>query len=77
MSDKTESEEVEEQNADGVIDDTVEIDVEHLIEDLERADERGASERDQPARRRVEEHMERKRAEKELDDLYDFDADPD
>ena len=76
MSDKTESEEVEEQNADGVIDDTVEIDVEHLIEDLEEKDQRDA-EPDQPAWRRVEEYVERKRAEQEIDDLYDFDADLD
>ncbi len=76
MSDKTKSEEVEEQNADGVIDDTVEIDVEHLIEDLEEKDQRDA-EPDQPAWRRVEEYVERKRAEKEIDDLYDFDADLD
>ena len=79
MSESTESEEITEEGvAEAALDDTVEIDVDHLIDDLEKSGGNGnARQEDQPAWRRVEDYIERKRAEKELNDLYDFDIDLD
>ena len=74
MSEKTESDKADDEEAEGLVDDTVEIDVEHLIDDLESSNKKDKPAA-QPAWRRVEDYMDRKRDEQELDDLYDVDSD--
>jgi hypothetical protein len=72
MSEKTESEEYEEDDAEEAVEDSDDLDVDHLIKDLETLKRRGPKVSD-PAWRRLERYMEEKRTSELLSDFDDYD----
>lgn len=72
MSEKTESEEFEEDDAEEAVEDSDDLDVDHLIKDLESLKRRGPKITD-PAWRRLERYMEEKRTSEQLSDFDDYD----
>jgi hypothetical protein len=72
MSEKTESEEFEEDDAEEAVEDSEDLDVDHLIKDLETLKRRGPKVSD-PAWRRLERYMEEKRTSELLSDFDDYD----
>jgi hypothetical protein len=73
MSEKTESEEYEEDDAEEAAEDTGDdLDVDHLIKDLETLKRRGPKISD-PAWRRLERYMEEKHTSELLSDFDDYD----
>lgn len=71
MSEKTESDEYDEEEADEAVEDA-DLDVDHLIKDLESMKRRGPKVSD-PAWRRLERYMEEKRTSEQLSDFDDYD----
>jgi hypothetical protein len=78
MSEKSESEEFEEDDAEEAVEEPGDdLDVDHLIKDLESLKRRGPKMSD-PAWRRLERYMEEKRTSELLSDFDDYDiGDPD
>jgi len=72
MSEKSESEEFEEDDAEEAVEDSDDLDVDHLIKDLETLKRRGPKVSD-PAWRRLERYMEEKRTSELLSDFDDYD----
>lgn len=72
MTEKTESEEFEEDDAEEAVEDSDDLDVDHLIKDLESLKRRGPKITD-PAWRRLERYMEEKRTSELLSDFDDYD----
>ena len=72
MSEKPESSEFDEDEADGSVD-SDDPDLEHLIKDLESQKRRGGPKPGEPAWRRLEKYMERKRTAELLSDFDDYD----
>jgi hypothetical protein len=72
MSEKSESEEFEEDDAEEAVEDSEDLDVDHLIKDLETLKRRGPKVSD-PAWRRLERYMEEKRTSELLSDFDDYD----
>lgn len=68
-----EAEDAEDESSDNVGDPSVEINVEELIHELESVGLADKLDREQDARRRLEELMERKRASRDLEDFEDYD----
>lgn len=71
MSEKTESDEYDEEEADEPVEEA-DLDVDHLIKDLESLKRRGPKVSD-PAWRRLERYMEEKRTSEQLRDFDDYD----
>ncbi len=71
MSEKTESDEYDEEERDEAVEET-DLDVDHLIKDLESMKRRGPKVSD-PAWRRLERYMEEKRTSEQLSDFDDYD----
>ncbi len=71
MSEKTESDEYDEEEADEPVEEA-DLDVDHLIKDLESMKRRGPKVSD-PAWRRLERYMEEKRTSEQLSDFDDYD----
>lgn len=72
MSEKSESEEFEEDDAEEAVEDSDDLDVDHLIKDLETLKRRGPKITD-PAWRRLERYMEEKHTSELLSDFDDYD----
>ena len=73
LEEDSEGEEPEEDNSDNVGDASVEINVEELIHELEAQGVTNKIDKEQDARRRLEELMERRRARQDLEDFEDYD----
>ena len=71
MSEKTESDEYDEEEAEEPVEEA-DLDVDHLIKDLESMKRRGPKVSD-PAWRRLERLMEEKRTSEQLSDFDDYD----
>ena len=71
MSEKTESDEYDEEEAEEPVEEA-DLDVDHLIKDLESMKRRGPKVTD-PAWRRLERYMEEKRTSEQLTDFDDYD----
>lgn len=71
MSEKTESDEYDEEEAEEPVEEA-DLDVDHLIKDLESMKRRGPKVTD-PAWRRLERYMEEKRTSEQLIDFDDYD----
>jgi hypothetical protein len=72
MSEKSESDEYEEDEGDEAAEESEDLDVDHLIKDLESMKRRGPKVTD-PAWRRLERYMEEKRTSEQLSDFDDYD----
>jgi hypothetical protein len=72
MSEKPESDEFDEDDADEAVD-SDDPQLEHLIKDLESQKRRGGAKAGEPAWRRLEKYMERKRTAELLSDFDDYD----
>lgn len=72
MSEKSESDEYDEDEADEAPEPSEDLDVDHLIKDLESMKRRGPKVSD-PAWRRLERYMEEKRTSELLSDFDDYD----
>ncbi len=73
MSEKTESDEYDEEEAEEAAEEAeADLDVDHLIKDLESMKRRGPKVTD-PAWRRLERYMEEKRTSEQLSDFDDYD----
>ena len=72
MSEKSESDEFEEDEGDEAAEESEDLDVDHLIKDLESMKRRGPKVTD-PAWRRLERYMEEKRTSEQLSDFDDYD----
>ncbi len=72
MSEKPESEEFDEDDADEAVD-SDDPQLEHLIKDLESQKRRGGPKAGEPAWRRLEKYMENKRTAELLSDFDDYD----
>jgi len=72
MSEKSESDEFEEDEAEEPAEQSEDLDVDHLIKDLESMKRRGPKVTD-PAWRRLERYMEEKRTSEQLSDFDDYD----
>ena len=72
MSEKSESDEYEEDESDEPAEESEDLDVDHLIKDLESMKRRGPKVTD-PAWRRLERYMEEKRTSEQLSDFDDYD----
>lgn len=72
MSEKSESDEFEEDEGDEAAEASEDLDVDHLIKDLESMKRRGPKVTD-PAWRRLERYMEEKRTSEQLSDFDDYD----
>ncbi len=72
MSEKSESDEYEEDENDEAAEESEDLDVDHLIKDLESMKRRGPKVTD-PAWRRLERYMEEKRTSEQLSDFDDYD----
>ena len=72
MSEKSESDEFEEDENDEAPEESEDLDVDHLIKDLESMKRRGPKVTD-PAWRRLERYMEEKRTSEQLSDFDDYD----
>jgi hypothetical protein len=72
MSEKSESDEFEEDEGDEAAEASEDLDVDHLIKDLESLKRRGPKVTD-PAWRRLERYMEEKRTSEQLSDFDDYD----
>jgi hypothetical protein len=73
MSEKTESDEFEDDDADEAVG-SDDPDLDHLFKDLESQKRRGAPKGGEPAWRRLEKYMEQKRTAELLSDFEDFDV---
>lgn len=71
MSEKRESDEFEEDDADGAVES--DEDLEHLFKDFDSQKRRGAPKGGEPAWRRLEKYMEQKRTAELLSDFDDYD----
>lgn len=71
MGEKRESDEFEEDDADGAVEG--DEDLEHLFKDFESQKRRGAPKGGEPAWRRLEKYMEQKRTAELLSDFDDYD----
>ena len=71
MSEKTESDEYDEEEAEEPVEEA-DLDVDHLIKDLESMKRRGPKVTD-PAWRRLDRYMEEKRTSEQLTDFDDYD----
>jgi hypothetical protein len=72
MSEKSESDEYEEDENEEAAEESEDLDVDHLIKDLESMKRRGPKVTD-PAWRRLERYMEEKRTSEQLSDFDDYD----
>ncbi|HKE45590.1 MAG TPA: hypothetical protein VKB41_13745 [Steroidobacteraceae bacterium] len=72
MSEKSESDEYEEDEGEEPAEPSEDLDVDHLIKDLESMKRRGPKVTD-PAWRRLERYMEDKRTSEQLSDFDDYD----
>lgn len=71
MSEKRESDEFEEDDAEGAVES--DEDLEHLFKDFDSQKRRGAPKGGEPAWRRLEKYMEQKRTAELLSDFDDYD----
>jgi hypothetical protein len=74
MSEKPESEEFEEEPSDEVSDDGESLDVDRLMQDIDKR-KRGAQRGPEPAWRKLEKLLEQKRTSELLSDFDDYDID--